>query len=809
MPDRITAAAIIQALGGKGNSAKCPAHEDDEPSLTVSDGKDGPTPVVHCHAGCPQERVIDALKARKLWPDASKQKWELIREWLYRGPDGERMQREWSTAEGRKRTWKDKGKGPKVKRLVFGGPLPDGHAGPVIVCEGAKTARAAARLAGVPALAVAASDRGSHPDDETWRWAGIERAAAVWIAPDDDPQGRKCTALLAPRLAELSGSKVFIVDNAALSDDRKPGWDLADWEPPAGADAADAIRRSLVEWDAAAGGFEDPAEPGGSGGRLSEHHLAEAFNQSEEAADWTYRHGHGWMHWRRGAGWERDEGDFGALEAAARYGRENCVKFAKGGGTLPDPIRGGKASVARGVLSILASMRGTKSEEWDAEDDQLGVGGGKLVDLRTGQVRERTRADLVSRSTGGVEPAAEWDPSCRWATFLDEALPPDAHDWLQRVCGYALTGSTREHLLLFVYGPTRTGKGSFMTALGRATGDYTQNIDPDDLMEKRGAVGEHPAWLADLAGRRFVIADEIRRGAKWNTGRVKALVSGEKRRARLMRKDFFDVYPQAQVVIAGNHAPAMDSNDTGMASRLRVVRFDKTPPVKDTKLQQKIDPADVLRWLIDGARAYAEEGGLPPEPPSVLRATARYREEADDLAEFVRELLPDLPLTAKEVRDRYTAWAAEQGFPRPLSPQKLNRTLAEDYALIRKRSGAGPYWNPPAGRTLFDEDPPETPTDPPETTGGGSDRNDRNDRDLYLSASRARVKQSRAAGSRDVDGEKTVKPVTSVTDDGHAPEPSPAARPKPKCPACGVYVPTTGKLCRACALAEVADRRTR
>jgi hypothetical protein len=39
--------------------ACCPAHDDREPSLSIADGDKGP--VVHCHAGCSQAEVLDAL----------------------------------------------------------------------------------------------------------------------------------------------------------------------------------------------------------------------------------------------------------------------------------------------------------------------------------------------------------------------------------------------------------------------------------------------------------------------------------------------------------------------------------------------------------------------------------------------------------------------------------------------------------------------------------------------------------------------------------------------------------------------------
>jgi len=47
--------------------ARCPAHDDHNPSLSIRevDGK----VLVHCHAGCPQREVVNALRDKGLWPE--------------------------------------------------------------------------------------------------------------------------------------------------------------------------------------------------------------------------------------------------------------------------------------------------------------------------------------------------------------------------------------------------------------------------------------------------------------------------------------------------------------------------------------------------------------------------------------------------------------------------------------------------------------------------------------------------------------------------------------------------------------------
>jgi hypothetical protein len=70
----MAAESIAKALGGRKSggewNARCPAHQDRTPSLSIRDANDGKV-LVCCHAGCTQDSVITALRARGLWEDGS------------------------------------------------------------------------------------------------------------------------------------------------------------------------------------------------------------------------------------------------------------------------------------------------------------------------------------------------------------------------------------------------------------------------------------------------------------------------------------------------------------------------------------------------------------------------------------------------------------------------------------------------------------------------------------------------------------------------------------------------------------------
>jgi putative DNA primase/helicase len=69
----MTAESIARALGGHRAGARwiarCPAHDDRKPSLSIGTGNDGKV-LVRCHAGCEQRDLIAALRERGLWQGA-------------------------------------------------------------------------------------------------------------------------------------------------------------------------------------------------------------------------------------------------------------------------------------------------------------------------------------------------------------------------------------------------------------------------------------------------------------------------------------------------------------------------------------------------------------------------------------------------------------------------------------------------------------------------------------------------------------------------------------------------------------------
>ena len=88
----MTTDSIVRVLkacrSGSGWMAKCPAHDDNNPSLSIRDA-DGKV-LLHCHAGCGQREVIEALKAQGVWQERpAKARWKIKTTYDYTDESGQ------------------------------------------------------------------------------------------------------------------------------------------------------------------------------------------------------------------------------------------------------------------------------------------------------------------------------------------------------------------------------------------------------------------------------------------------------------------------------------------------------------------------------------------------------------------------------------------------------------------------------------------------------------------------------------------------------------------------------------------------
>src|SRR5262249_22650608 len=243
---------------------------------------------------------------------------------------------------------------------------------------------------------------------------------------------------------------------------------------------------------------------------------------------------------------------------------------------------------------------------WDSDPWLLGTPGG-TVDLRTGELRESRQDDGITKCTS-VAPNNVGCPL--WLKFLDEATAGDQEliRFLKQWCGLCLTGVTREHALLFVYGPGGNGKSVFLNIVTNILQAYATTAAMDTFTSSNS--DKHPTELAMLRGARLVTASETEEGRAWAESRIKQLTGGDRISARFMRQDFFEFAPQFKLTIIGNHKPVLHNVDDAARRRFNVVPFIRKPEKPDRELEQKLirEAPGILQWMIEGCLDWQQHG---------------------------------------------------------------------------------------------------------------------------------------------------------------------------------------------------------
>ncbi|MET3991611.1 putative DNA primase/helicase [Bradyrhizobium sp. S3.9.2] len=336
-----------------------------------------------------------------------------------------------------------------------------------------------------------------------------------------------------------------------------------------------------------------------------------------------------WFEWS-GSCWKVARG--GSVLHEARL----LAHGASGGRKSKELIAARKASFAAGIERLAKGdpRVAVHADVWDADQFLLGTPGG-TVDLRTGVLRPADQDDMITRLTA-VAPA-DTEDCPRWLQFLNESTGGDVEliGFLKRWCGYCLTGSVREHSLVFVFGPSGTGKSRIIAVMEYVLAGYATTAGMETFTASK--FDRHTTELARLAGARLVTASETEEGKAWDEAKVKQLTGGDRITARFMRQDNFEFAPQFKLWIVGNHMPRVKRVSDSMQRRLRVVPFTIKPEVVDQGLPAKLEAEapGILRWMVNGCTEWQRNGlGMPSK---VKEASADYFESQNAIGQWLEE----------------------------------------------------------------------------------------------------------------------------------------------------------------------------
>jgi putative DNA primase/helicase len=416
-----------------------------------------------------------------------------------------------------------------------------------------------------------------------------------------------------------------------------------------------------------------------------------------------------WFVWDGGL-WRRD-GTEQVLHLTRAIAREL--------GTDPDGLVGKNTG---SIVFIAGAERLARSEpalavsasRWDVDPWLLATPSG-TVDLR---VRPAARTDLTQKETGGpwvASPEARDDEqdllpadpahgitratavapadtaSCPlWLRFLGETFGGDAEliAFVQRFCGYALTGSTIEQGFVYGWGFGGNGKSVFLNTVLGVLGDYARPAAFATLVSTDRA--RHGGNLAALRGVRLVGVAESE-GA-WSEARLKLITGGDA--VPIPGGGAFR--PCCKLLVMGNTPPALASVNGAVGRRLCVVPFHHRPTHTDRHLEDSLraEWPGILRWMIQGCRDW--QAHRLGRPEAVVAATIDVMEGQDPIGQFLLDCCEGSP---DDVSRSATAGALFEAWQRWATAAASRPARSGRLASLSMSAGFGANGRPRRGST--------------------------------------------------------------------------------------------------------------
>lgn len=339
----------------------------------------------------------------------------------------------------------------------------------------------------------------------------------------------------------------------------------------------------------------------------------------------------------------------------------------------------GDARKIKAAMELAQAMRPVSAAKLDCDPYLLNVMNGTL-NLNTMKLRNHRPDDRITK-LAPVEFHGMDAPASRWELFIREIT--DGNDalasYLQRIFGLSLSADVTVQELFIFHGSGANGKSVFCDTMLGLLGDYAGSAANSLLTTGRN---EHPTELADLCGKRAIVASENEEAACLKVQLVKQLTGNATIKARFMHQNYFEYQRTHKLIMVTNNKPVVREATNAVWRRLRLVPFNVVipPERRDPHLLAtlKLEWPGILAWAIKGFIDWQKNGMQTPS--EVMIATESYRADQDILGDYLADRCiraPNAKVSRTELLNDYLAYCTQQSDKHPLDRAALySRILA-------------------------------------------------------------------------------------------------------------------------------------
>lgn len=335
-----------------------------------------------------------------------------------------------------------------------------------------------------------------------------------------------------------------------------------------------------------------------------------------------------------------------------------------------------------GSMNRFKSLVSVSIDTFDNDPDLLNCNNG-VLNLRTGKVAPH---NPKQRFTYCLPVDYKKSTCAEWLDFLQSVVGGgnDIINYLQMALGYSFTGHTREEIMFYLFGPTRSGKGTFSeTIMKLMPQPLADGVDFNTFTAKReGDMSNFD--LAPMKPSRIIFASESNKSQSLNPAKVKSLTGGDTIRACYKHKDFFSFRPQFKIWLMSNFSVNADPEDDALWGRVRVIEFPnsflgKEDKAKKMRLKDTASLEGILYWIVQGAMKWYQLGdeGLPV-PASIAKSNKAHRDDQDYIQKWLddcSERVADGWTSNKDANTSYVKWCDENNVQHPKGAKSLTQSL--------------------------------------------------------------------------------------------------------------------------------------
>ena len=344
---------------------------------------------------------------------------------------------------------------------------------------------------------------------------------------------------------------------------------------------------------------------------------------------------------------------------ASRYGKDAALNELQHLGSLP-----------------------CKNIDFNKDDFLLNTLDG-VVNLKNGELLQHNAFFNCSFSTN-CHIDMENEPTA-WLKFINETFANNQRviDYVHKLVGYTLTGSTIEQNYMTCQGNGNNGKSVMFNVLGALMGDYAHNMRIESLCEKPYANGNGPTPdIADLCGKRFIRTNESNGKYAIDESLIKQLSGGDPITARKLHAEQFTFFSKGKIWILCNDP--LKILGTSRGDWRRVVKLDFTNDVPEEKIDKFLESKlmaelpKILGWCVKGCIKWQKEG--LEMPPEVKESVKSYREDNDVIAKFIESECvfgeyEQVKVGASDLFKAYKEWARMANENDKLTQTKFGREM--------------------------------------------------------------------------------------------------------------------------------------